>query len=78
MRKRQDLVYQLVYEMIWPEKDLITIDIPVKSEVPIVFLLSMKKRLRAYIDKNLDVQMLTGAFEVKGLHQNYEVLGESA
>lgn len=31
MRKRQDLVYQFIYEMIWPEKDLITIDIPVKS-----------------------------------------------
>jgi len=62
MRKRQDLIYQLVYEMIWPEKDLITIDIPVKSEVPLVFMLSIKKRLRGYIEKHLDVQMLTGAF----------------
>jgi hypothetical protein len=31
MRKRQDLIYRLIYEMIWPEKDLITIDVPVKS-----------------------------------------------
>jgi hypothetical protein len=34
-------------------------------------MLSLKKRLRGYIEKHLDVQMLIGAFEVKGLHQNY-------
>lgn len=78
MRKRQDLISLFVYELIWPEKDMITIDIPVKSEVPLVFLLSLKKKMKSYIEKHLDIKMLTGSFEVKGLHSNYEVLGESA
>ncbi len=75
MRKRQDLISLFVYELIWPEKDVITIDIPVKTDIPLVFLLSLKKKMKTYIEKHLDVKMLTGAFEVKGLHQTYEVLG---
>lgn len=34
--------------------------------------------MKSYIEKHLDVKMLTGSFEVKSLHSNYEVLGESA
>ena len=75
MRKRQDLISMFVYELIWPEKDTITIDIPVKSELPLVFLLANKKKMKTYIEKHLDVRMLTGSFEVKGLNNHYEVLG---
>lgn len=75
MRKRQDLISLFVYELIWPEKDTITIDIPVKTDVPLVFLLSLKKKMKSYIEKQLDLKMLTGQFEVKNLHKNYEVLG---
>jgi hypothetical protein len=75
MRKRQDLISLFVYELIWPEKDTITIDIPVKSDIPLVFLLSLKKKMKSYIEKQLDLKMLTGQFEVKNLHKNYEVLG---
>lgn len=49
MRKRQDLISLFVYEMIWPEKDMITIDIPVKTALPLVFLLSLKKKMKGYI-----------------------------
>lgn len=62
MRKRQDLISMFVYELIWPEKDTITIDIPVKSEIPLVFLLANKKKMKTYIEKHLDVRMLTGSF----------------
>ncbi len=75
MRKRQDLISIFIYELIWPEKDTITIDIPVKTDVPAVFLLSLKKKLKSYLEKNLDVRMLTGSFEVRNLHNNYELLG---
>ncbi len=75
MRKRQDLISLFVYELIWPEKDMITIDIPVKTEIPVVFLLSLKKKLKSYLEKHLDAKMLTGSFEIKNLNNNYEVLG---
>lgn len=75
MRKRQDLISLFIYELIWPEKDTITIDIPVKTEIPLVFLLSLKKKMKPYIEKQLDLKMLTGQFDVKNLHKNYEVLG---
>ena len=75
MRKRQDLISLFVYELIWPEKDTITIDIPVKTDIPLVFLLSLKKKMKSYIEKQLDLKMLTGQFDVKNLHKNYEVLG---
>jgi len=75
MRKRQDLISIFVYELIWPEKDTITIDIPVKTDVPLVFLISLKKKMKTYIEKHLDVRMLTGAFEIKNMHHTYEVLG---
>jgi hypothetical protein len=75
MRKRQDLISIFIYELIWPEKDTITIDIPVKADVPVVFLLSLKKKLKPYLEKYLDVKMLTGSFEVRNLNNNYELLG---
>jgi hypothetical protein len=75
MRKRQDLISLFVYELIWPEKDTITIDIPVKTDIPLIFLLSLKKKMKSYIEKQLDLKMLTGQFDVKNLHKNYEVLG---
>ena len=71
MRKRQDLISLLIYEMIWPEKDTITIDIPLKTEIPLVFMLSLKKKMKGYIQKYLDIQMLTATFDIKNLHQNY-------
>lgn len=71
MRKRQDLISLFVYELIWPEKDMITIDIPVKTDVPVVFLLALKKKMKSYIDKYLDLKMLAGSFEIKNLHNNY-------
>lgn len=77
MRKRQDLISMFAYELIWPEKDTITIDIPVKADVPVVFLLSQKKKLKSYLEKHLDARMLTGSFQVRNLPTTYELLGEA-
>ncbi len=75
MRKRQDLISLFIYELIWPEKDTITIDIPVKTDIPVVFLLSLKKKMKSYLEKHLDVKMLTGSFDFKISSNKYEVLG---
>ena len=71
MRKRQDLISLFIYELIWPEKDTITIDIPVKTDIPIVFLLSLKRKTRSYLEKHLDVKMLTGLVDLKIGINNY-------
>lgn len=71
MRKRQDLLYYLIYETIYPEKDKIVIDIPVKTNHPIVLGLIKKKKLAKAIESNLDLAKLTGAFDVSNLPQGY-------
>lgn len=78
MKKRQDLLYSLVYEAIYPEKDIITIDIPVKIDHPIVLALVNRKKVAKTVEANIDIAKLAGSFEVKNLHQDFEVLGESS
>jgi hypothetical protein len=34
--------------------------------------------MKGYIEKYLDLKMLTASFDIKNLHQSYEVLGENA
>jgi hypothetical protein len=46
MLKRQDMLYHLIYETIYPEKDTITIDIPTQNNAPIVFCIANKKKLK--------------------------------
>lgn len=78
MRKRQDFLYYFLYETIYPEKDLITIDIPVKIDHPIVLAIVNKKKVSKTVEANLDINKLAGSFEVKSLTQAFEVLGEAS
>ena len=39
----------MFYEAIYPEKDTVTIDIPVKANHPIVFCIVNKKKVKAQI-----------------------------
>lgn len=77
MRKRQDLLYSLIYETIWPEKDLITIDIPVKAEHPIVLCIANRKKIAKTKTAHRDIERLAGSFDVANLPTNFAVLGES-
>ena len=77
MRKRQDLLYYILYETIYPEKDMIVIDIPVKVDHPIVLGIINRKKLAKVVEANIDLHKLAGSFEVKNLHQGFEVLGEA-
>ena len=78
MRKRQDLLYSYVYELIYPEKDLIIVDIPVKLDLPLIWALIGKKKTKSMIETTPDLAKLTKAYEIKNLSQNYNLLGESA
>ena len=74
MRKRQDILYSVFYEIFYPEKDLIIIDIPVKTDLPLVFALAHRKKVKQLLDKNIDVKFLSGVFEIKNLNNNFNVL----
>lgn len=76
-KKRQDLIYYL-YDIVFPEKDAVTIDIPVKSENQLVFALASKKKIREMAETYLDLKKLAGKFRVNNLHESFEVLGESS
>ena len=54
------------------------IDLPVKADVPCVFLLAQKRKVKEITAANLDIAKLTTYFGVANLHQSYEILGESA
>jgi hypothetical protein len=75
MLKRQDLLYHLIYETIYPEKDLIIIDIATTINHPIVFCIANKKKVKHITDTNIDIAKLAGSFDLKGLSSSYHALG---
>ncbi len=58
-----------------PEKDTVTIDIPVKSDLPIVFALANKKKIKEMAESYLDIKKIAGKFKISNLNDYYEVLG---
>ena len=61
-----------------PDKDTVTIDIPVKTEVPLVIAVIAKKLVKEQTDKHLDLRTVTMGFKLPNMHQNYQILGEAA
>lgn len=62
MRKRQDLLWYFIYESIYPEKDMITIDIPVKADNPVILAIINKKKVTKTVEANIDLAKLAGSF----------------
>lgn len=54
-----------------PDKDTVTIDIPVKTEVPLVIAVIAKKLVKEQTDKHLDLRTVTMGFKLPNMHQNY-------
>ena len=50
---------------------MIIIDIPVKSDHPIVLGIVNKKKVKKTVEENIDLAKLAGAFDVKNLAQNF-------
>ena len=61
-----------------PEKDIITIDLPMQTVTPLVFAVVPRRKVKQMTEANLDVKKLTGHFKIGNLTEAYEVLGESA
>ena len=69
-KKRQDLLY-CILDIFMPDKDTVTIDIPVKTEVPLVIAVIAKKLVKEQTDKHLDLRTVTMGFKLPNMHQNY-------
>jgi len=71
------LLYTL-YDIIFPERDTVTLDIPIKTQIQQVFLVAQKKRVKEIKEAHLDIRKITGNFNIANLNAAYEVFGESA
>jgi hypothetical protein len=65
----------MILDIFMPDKDTVTIDLPIKTDVPLVFAIAEKKRVKELTEKNLDIRTMTRQFKVTNMPQNYEVLG---
>lgn len=65
-------------DIFFPAKDTVTIDLPVKNDIPLVLAIVMKKQIKELTEKNLDIRTMTRQFKVGSMEANYEVLGEAA
>lgn len=61
-----------------PQRDTVTLDIPVKTDIPMVLGVVHKKQLKEITEKSPDIRSVTKQFSVGNLGQNYQVLGEAA
>jgi hypothetical protein len=61
-----------------PDRDTVTIDLPVHSEAPLVLALAQKKQLKELSEKHLDLRTMIRPFNIANMPPNYEVLGEAA
>ena len=47
-KKRQDFLYMLL-DIFMPDKDTVTIDLPLKSDVPLVLLVAQRKQVKEIV-----------------------------
>ncbi|CAD8101539.1 unnamed protein product [Paramecium sonneborni] len=79
LKKRQDLLSMLFFSFIWPERDTITIDIPLSSiPQPICFALVKKRDAKSYKEANLDLKYLCEKLSIDKIddHLTLVTLGE--
>jgi hypothetical protein len=70
------LLYQIL-DLVMPERDIVTIDISVKSEIPLVLAVLAKKMVKEQTEKHLDLRTMTKQFKLSNMPNNLNVLGES-
>ena len=68
----------MILDIFMPDRDTVTIDLPVKSDTPLVLAVAHKKQLKDLTEKSPDIKSVTRQFNVSNLVQNYQVLGEAA
>ncbi|CAD8199861.1 unnamed protein product [Paramecium pentaurelia] len=79
LKKRQDLLSMLFFSFIWPERDTITIDIPIAATPqPICFALVKKRDAKSYKEANIDLKYLCEKLSIEKIDDNLTLvtLGE--
>ena len=62
-------------DIFMPDKDTVTIDLPVKTDVPLILAVAYKKQIKELTEKYPDIRTMTRQFKIVNMNQNYEVLG---
>jgi hypothetical protein len=61
----------MIYDIFFPDRDTVTIDIPIKADQPLVLLIAQKKRVKEISENHLDIRKLVGKFGVTNLLPSY-------
>jgi hypothetical protein len=61
----------MLLDIFMPERDLVIIDIPMKTDYPLIFAVTQKKRVKDLTEKYPDIRTMTRQFHVANLHQSY-------
>jgi hypothetical protein len=61
----------MLLDIFMPDKDTVTIDLPMDTDVPLVFAVCEKKSVKDLTEKYIDIRMMTRQFVIKNLPQNY-------
>ena len=77
LKKRQDIFSYWLTNLVWQERDLLTVDIGLDVDyLPVCFLISKKHLIKSLRENHLDVKHLTEKQSILNLHETYTVLGE--
>ena len=65
----------MLLDIFMPDKDTVTVDLPLRNEVPLVMLVAQRKQTKEIVEKYPDIRTMTRQFNVQNLKEGYEVLG---
>ena len=69
----------MILDIFMPEKDTATIDLPLKTDIPLILGVIQKKQVKEFTEKYVDLKTMTRQFNVGNLSQSsFEILGEAA
>jgi hypothetical protein len=79
LKRRQDLLTMLFFSIIWPEKDRISIEIPVElaAPLPVVFAVVRAKEAKTVYGNNSDLKALCKKIAFPDLEGQYIAFGEN-
>jgi len=79
LKRRQDLLTMMIFNFIWPEKDRISIEIPldIKYSIPVVFAIVRAKESKTVYSNNSDLKAFCKKVMRDELEGKYVAFGEN-
>jgi len=76
-KKRQDLLSMFIFNLIWPERDRIRVDIVIDNAVPFVFAVSKRREAKNISTNNNDVKNFCRRMPNAELEKQFAVFAET-